>query len=215
VKRTRWSILTLLGCLSLAGCAGLARVGDQANPTSITLTNYETVWETTIAVLDKYFDIAYENRYDGRIETKPQTAATLLEPWHPDTVGLYQRLEASLQTIRRRSFVIVHPAPAGGFQVVVEVYKEIEDLPQPIGSRTAGGTFFQSIQPIQQDVISSPITAGAGWISLGRDKSLESRIIRDIHTALDRYDIPSREVVSFKWPFSLKPAATSESLLSK
>ncbi|MBY0585913.1 hypothetical protein K2X85_01990 [bacterium] len=184
----------------LAGCGGVPTSSTE-NPASVTLTNYETVWETTAEVLDRYFDIAYENRYDGRMETKPVVGATIIEPWRLDSVGLRQRLESTLQTIRRRAFVMVYPSPAGGFQIVVEVYKEIEDLPRPIGSRMAGGAFFQSVQPIQQDVVTSAVTPGAGWISLGRDKLLEARIISDLHAALGRYDIESREVIStFKWP---------------
>jgi hypothetical protein len=192
---------TLLLALGLAvGCGGVPTSSPE-NPASVTLTNYETVWETTVEVLDRYFDIAYENRYDGRIETKPVVGASILEPWRLDSVGLRQRIEASLQTIRRRCFVMVYPSTAGGFQIVVEVYKEIEDLPRPAGSRMAGGAFFQSVQPIQQDVVTSSVTPGAGWISLGRDKLLEARIIHDLNSALDRYDIESREVIStFKWP---------------
>lgn len=185
------------------GCSTFRSAADAENPASITLSNYETVWETTVDVLDSYFDIAYENRYDGRIETRPLSGATLLEPWRLDSVGLRQRTEATLQTIRRRAYVLILPAPSGGFQVVVEVYKELEDLPRPIGSRFAGGAFFQSIQPIRQEVVHSAITPSAGWISLGRDKALESRIIGDIHAHLDRYDIESREISSsFKWPFT-------------
>ena len=203
----RW-FLMMVTAVGLAGCASLRLPPDMENPASITLSNYETVWESTVRVLDNYFEIAYENRYDGRIETSPITGATILEPWRADSVGLRQRLEASLQTIRRRAFVLIHPAPGGGFQVVVEVYKEIEDLPRPAGSRMVGGAFFQSIQPIRQEVVNSSVTPSAGWISLGRDKALESRIIGDIHAELDRYDIESREVTtSFKWPelFSKSP----------
>jgi len=188
----------------MAGCASFTVPPEMDNPTSIALTNYETVWETTIHVLEKYFQIGYENRYDGRIETRPVMAATLFEPWRADSVGCRQRLEATLQTIRRRGFVIIHPSTDGGFQVVVEVYKELEDLPRPIGQRVVGGTFFQSIQPVQQEIITSSVTPGAGWISLGRDKALESKIIQDIQRELDRLDIQSHQINStFKWPWKL------------
>ena len=70
-----------------AGCAWMIVPVGVENPASITLTNYETVWETTVEVLEKYFKIGYENRYDGRIETRPVVAATLFEPWLPDSVG--------------------------------------------------------------------------------------------------------------------------------
>ena len=186
----------------VAGCASFTVPVGVENPASIGLTNYETVWETTVSVLEKYFKIGYENRYDGRIETRPVVGATIFEPWLPDSVGCRQRFEATFQTIRRRAFVLIHPAPTGGFQVVVEVYKELEDLPRPIGQRVVGGTFFQSIQPLQQEIVNSTITPGVGWISLGRDKALESKIIQDIHQQLGQLDIESHEVSSaFKWPW--------------
>ena len=34
------------------------------------------------------FEIARENKLDGVIETQYKTGAGILEPWHPDTVGL-------------------------------------------------------------------------------------------------------------------------------
>lgn len=177
--RYAWNLPTLLAAF-LAGCATAPSSVAIDNPTTVANTNYEQVWAVTIEVLDKYFDIAYENRYDGRIETKPVAGATCFEPWRPDSIGSRARIESTLQTIRRRGFVLVTPTPAGGFQIVVEVYKEIEDLPTPIGMQFGGGTFISSIEPIREEVVSAPVAPGAGWISLGRDTALETRILGEI-----------------------------------
>ena len=183
----------LAGLLALpvlsAGCRGPAVL--QQNPTTVVQPNYEIVWNATIRVVEKYFDVAYENRWDGRIESLPQSGATLLEVWRPDAVDFAERVEASLQSIRRRAFVLVKPAPdgqaaeLGGWRITVEVYKELEDVNRPIFASFGGGSFISSIEPVRESVVTSAIKPPDGWISLGRDPKLESRIIEDIHRELD------------------------------
>jgi hypothetical protein len=155
------------------------------NPAAVGHPSYDYVWETTIEVLEKYFDVAYENRWSGWIETKPQSAATLLEVWRPDSVDIAERLESTLQTVRRRAYVHLQPGATGGFVITVEVYKELEDLPQPIGTRFGGGSFISSIEPTREEIVSSPIKPSQGWISLGRDLKLEARILDEIQRRVD------------------------------
>src|SRR5438094_5619297 len=64
---------------------------------------YGFVFEQVLDVLDDYFEIAYSNRYDGRIETFPRVSPGLEQPLKPGSPDLYQRLEATLQTMRRRA----------------------------------------------------------------------------------------------------------------
>jgi hypothetical protein len=94
-------------------------------------------------------------------------------------------LESTLQTIRRRAFVLVQPAPQGGFSITVEVYKELEHLSQPIFSTFAGGTFISSLEPVKEQVVTSDAAAPAGWISVGRDAMLEAKIIDDLRCEVD------------------------------
>lgn len=176
--------------LGLAGCMSLPTPVE--NPTTVVLPNcvrpeqrYDLLWDTTIRVLEKYFDVAYENRYFGQIESKPQASATLLELWRPDAVDFGERLEASLQTIRRRAFLLIQPAPADGFIITVEVYKELEDIGFPLFATFVGGTYTPSIQPLREGIVASEVPPAAGWISLGRDLKLEAKIIQELHEALD------------------------------
>jgi hypothetical protein len=183
----RWWLAAAPLALLAAGCAAL-RPGSQVdNPSTVTSQNYEQVWTEIVGVVEKHFDIANESRYDGRIVTRPQAAATLFEPWRPDSIGLRQRLQATLQTIRRQGFILVQPAPEGGFTITVEVYKELEHLPSPVFTNYSGGSLIQSIQPIQESVVTSPIPPSQGWISLGRDALLEARILNEIRTRLDGF----------------------------
>ena len=167
----------------LTGCSSLSHFEE--NPVTVACADYDAVWDGTIEVLEKYFDVEYENRYDGRIETKPDSASTLFEPWRHDSIDCSERLLATLQTIRRRAFVLVQPGPAGGFDIHVEVYKELEDLKAPMNSTFGGGTFISSIEPIREELVTSSVSAPDGWISLGRDTKLEAAILVELRERID------------------------------
>jgi hypothetical protein len=188
-KRARALGALLLLCLT--GCHGLAlrRSADTQqeapNVCFVTITDHQTVWERTVAVVHDYFEIARENRLDGVIETQAKVGASVFEPWHRDTVGLENRLEATLQSVRRRAFITVAKAD-GGHTLTVEVLKEREDGGNLNGSSPNGAT-FEKAQPTEADLSgTNEHPAAVGWISLGRDKLLEERIARDLKRRLSR-----------------------------
>ena len=100
----------------------------------------------------------------------------MLEPWHLDAATLPDRVEGSLQSIRRRASFTVTPAD-GGYFVGVEVLKEIEN-PQRMIINSPGYATFHESQPLQRDldVVIGPATP-EGWILLGRDVALEQSLL--------------------------------------
>jgi hypothetical protein len=87
-------------------------------------------------------------------------------------VGVENRLESTLQSIRRRMIVNVTPAP-GGHWISVEALKELEDLPG-LAANSPGAATFQESRPLQRDLdVVVGQTAPSGWILLGRDVLLE------------------------------------------
>jgi hypothetical protein len=154
------------------------------NPIVVPSSDFENVWNKTIAVVDKYFDIESENRLSRTIRTQPQMGATLLEPWALDSATFQDRLEASLQTIRRAAVIHVDPAPTGGFLVKVEVYKFLEDMAKP-DRQAAGRAVFNNDFPVNRvrEVV-GPVPAPIGWIKRGRDLDLEQAILAGIRDAL-------------------------------
>jgi hypothetical protein len=165
----------------------------------------EQVWGNLVDVVDDYFKIQAEQRVvfadgipaEGRIDTYPQTGATLLEPWRGDSVGFRERLESTLQSIRRSAAVRMIPDPAG-WRLEVVVLKELENLPRPMRA-TAGGASFRNdsslyrygtpLPTLGQQVGDQPRpvanpTANIGWIPLGRDPLLEQRIIAKVTSRL-------------------------------
>ena len=111
-------ILTLLALAPLVGgCAALmppapAPMSTAAAVVPGSLT--ETTWERTVDALHAFhFSIEKENRLAGTIQTGYLTGAGLLEPWHYDSVTLGDRVESSLQPIRRRALVTLTPTESG------------------------------------------------------------------------------------------------------
>ena len=174
--------------LTPAGCASVSRVINprpvSENPLIAPTAEFETVWRETINVLDEYFDIRTENRLSRTIVTDPIIGATLLEPWRGDSVGLDNRLESTLQTIRRFARVQIDPVPGRGFAVKVEVFKELEDLAKP-DRQTAGRAVFNNDAPVNRTrEIVGPVPVPLQWIPRGRDTKLENVILNRIRDAL-------------------------------
>jgi len=94
------------------------------------------------------------------------------------TPSLYQRTEATLQTMRRRGNVLIQPAEDGGFFIDVTVFKELEDLPRPIRS-TSGAASFRSDNTIERQFeVIDPTVIETNWIPKGRDTCLEQIILQ-------------------------------------
>lgn len=156
-----------------------------ANPILVRAQDPQFVWERSVDVLHTYlFEIERENRLDGIIETRYKTGASVLEPWHPDAVGAANRLEGTLQSIRRKVFVSVTPVD-GGFLVGVEALKELEDVADAANS--PGTATFLDNNPLQRDlnVVVGQATP-SGWIPRGRDPDLEQAMLHSITEAFSR-----------------------------
>jgi len=187
------SIAVLVFLSAPLGCAGpsLGPVALAPNPMPVAATDPNYVWEQLVDVVDDDFEIQREERIqvfgdfavEGRIDTFPLVGATYLEPWRRDSVGAYERLESTLQTIRRRALVRVIP-DQGTYLVDVAVFKELEDLKRPERSTVGGATFRydSSLRRLSDPLLGQPVTEG--WIPLGRDLQLEQRMLAKIQARL-------------------------------
>ena len=174
----------------------------------------ELVWSQMVDVVDDYFKVQTEQRVvfsngiptEGLIDTYPQTGATLLEPWRGDSVGFRERLESTLQSIRRSGSMRLLPDPAG-WRIEAVVLKELENMPRPMRA-TAGGASFRNddslyrygtpLPTLGQQVgdqprpVSNP-TANIGWIPLGRDSLLEQKMLAKVLSQLGIAPMPQTE----------------------
>ncbi len=174
-------LLLSLGCVAAPQALGPVPV----NTIHVGAANLESVWESTVDLLHEYqFEIERENKLDGVIETRYKVGSGILEPWHRDSIGLENRLESSLQSIRRRVFVSITPDGAQGHLVSIEVFKEIEDL-GGLAANSASAATFGEAQPLQRDL--NPVvgqTAVSGWIPQGRDYPLEQDMRRNLQSRI-------------------------------
>ncbi len=180
------------------------------NTVLVPAQNRDYMWDQIVDVVDDYFQIDQEDRVklvgdvqtEGRIDTFPVSGATLLEPWRRDSVNYHERLESTLQSIRRRGFVRVVPDPHGNaYLVEVTVIKELEDVPHPIAG-SAGASTFRYDTSLPRDTEfdpdphripgdparpNAPRAANGGWIPVqpdGRDHALEQVMLAKIQSRL-------------------------------
>jgi hypothetical protein len=192
-----------LGCgwhqHGLSGHHALDMAGLQ-NPLFVQTADHELLWNQVVDTVDNYFKIQKEERVrlvgdvvlEGRIDTFPADGSTLLEPWRDDSTPGFEKLHATLQSVRRQANVRVIPAQ-GGYLIDVAVYKEVEDLEQPqhaaVGrARVRHG---DSLAPSQPDALDE---LTLGWIRLGRDVSLEQQILTEIRQRLA--EVPASAAVT-------------------
>ena len=200
-KKLGYALLSgLVGGIFLCGCNALQsttlsipsiplnKQTPLSNPLSIPSHDTDFVWNQIIDTVEDYFD---RNRseirpmrdasqwVEGRLETYPQISATYLEPWRKDALDGFQRLQSSLQTMRRTAIVRVVPTP-DGFQIGVEVLKEIEEVDRSLlsGDGSPAARHDGTIVRTDSALMSQPINLG--WLPQENDTDLEQRILREI-----------------------------------
>jgi len=188
----RYWLPVIAGLLCAAGCAApWMRPGNAvpvANPLLVQAANEEVLWERTVDVIhDFHFQIAREDRFSRVIETEYRVGSGVLEPWHQDSVGLENRLESTLQSVRRKVLIRLLPdGQRGGYLVSVEAFKEREDLPG-VAANSPGGATFQESTPLERDLnLVVGQSAPSGWIPVGRDPALEQRLLESLQVAYSR-----------------------------
>jgi hypothetical protein len=197
--RCAFTLLLALLCISSTGCAGsFFRGRDRAggpqtieNPLFVPAMDREFLWNQSVDAVDDYFRIEREERIrliggvltEGRIDTFPLSGSTILEPWRRDSTRGYEKWHATLQAIRRRATVRVMPTE-GGYLLDVVVQKELEDLDKPENATAGGATLRYDGTLVRQQGAPGRFSVNLGWIPIGRDCSLEQRILADISERL-------------------------------
>lgn len=199
----RLSCIAWLTCtLALAGCGQLAyRLNNDLpetyipNPLELPPAEDDFVWSQVVDAVDDYFRISREQPVqnsgnmilDGRIETSYRVGASVLEPWRKDSTVGFERLQSTLQSIRRRAILTVRPRGAG-YTIEIVVQKDLEDIDhtQDATETTTAVRYDGTVVRIEDAFDDSPSTLG--WIPLGRDTSLEQVMLRDIFGRITQAD---------------------------
>lgn len=157
------------------------------NPLFVGISDEEFVWDQIVDSVDDHFTIEREERMrrlgdvltEGRLYTFPAVGSTYFEPWRDDSSPGYEKLHATLQSVRRQAFVRVNRV-RGGYQIEVVVSKELEDMFQPEFSSVGGAVQRHdgSVERASGGVRNEPVSLG--WIPQGRDQALEQRLLLDL-----------------------------------
>ena len=166
---------------------GSSTAAALSNPLYVPPVDREFLWNQIVDTVNDYFRISQERRVqdiggqltDGRIDTLPTTGSTLLEPWRGDSTRGYERLHATLQTVRRQAMVTVAPDHQGYFvEVIVE--KELEAVGQPEHASVGSVTLRHDTSLTSRQKTRRNRVANLGWVPQGRDISLEQKILQEI-----------------------------------
>ncbi len=157
------------------------------NPLELPPVADDFLWLQVVDTLDDYFRIARQQPVvnsqglvlEGKLETSYKVAGSILQPWQKDNTTGFERLQSTLQTIRRRAIVTVRPV-SSGYSVEVIVQKDLEDTDRTQhATESVIGAEKGEQRSLRADTFGeSPQTIG--WIPLGRDTSLEQAILKDI-----------------------------------
>ncbi|MDR2438957.1 MAG: hypothetical protein LBE12_06270 [Planctomycetaceae bacterium] len=156
------------------------------NPIFVEAYDHDFLWTVLVDVVDSHFEVEREMPIrlygnvltEGRLSTKPKIGASLAELWHADSVGISERIDSTLQTIRRR--VEVHVIPeVGGYLIDVKVYKELEDNKNPLKSNSSANLRFED----EIDSFAKQIDvdfSSDNWFIVERDTEMEDRLLLEI-----------------------------------
>ena len=180
-------VLGSVGCAPWGAAAQTApAVAVLPNPLPVSAGDEEYLWNQIVDTVDDYFKIEREVRMrndggvvtDGLVQTYPVIGSSYLEPWRGDSMPGFEKLHASLQSIRRRAVVRVIPL-AGGYSIELAVYKELEDVAQPEFATVGASTLRHDGSLVRNE--SNPVNGPAtlGWIPPARDVGLEQRTLAE------------------------------------
>lgn len=161
------------------------------NPASVVITDHEFAWNQIVDEVDNYFKIKKEERIrveegiitEGVITTYPTPGSTLLEPWRKDSTPGFEKLHATFHSVRRTANVRVIPSGTT-YLVEVHVIKEMEDLAQPENSTVGLAPNSNVATRFDEDGDAALPGHKSKWYQVGRDTSLEQKILANIQNRL-------------------------------
>ncbi len=188
IRNTSLRLILVAAVLMLGGCLSGPPTGNMPQGVSaiqVSADKYDLMWERAVAILNNYhFMVARESKIEGMIETEYRAGSNLFEPWHHDSVGYANRLESTVQSIRRKAIVTFQNSSPRLVTISVRVDKEIEDVPGLAANYEGGATFSES-QLLDRDLDQVVGQAGASrWLHRGTDPALEAELMRQIQSAV-------------------------------
>ncbi|MFW5681407.1 MAG: hypothetical protein ACOC1G_00230 [Phycisphaeraceae bacterium] len=196
----RWITVVLMSLCALAGC----HTGGREEPRSqvaIDAREYDRMFEAAVTELrEAGFAIERRDYRFGRITTEPRDVPTVFEPWQRAAGAEPFAAEATLGHLRQRVAVLIDPVavePAGEagaeqasqaeqasaseppsrYRLLVEVVVERAQKPTQRLSGTATSRVFAPLEVTPANWRARGIE-DTYWEPIGRDETLETRLLR-------------------------------------
>ncbi|MCL2329802.1 MAG: hypothetical protein FWC56_00700 [Phycisphaerae bacterium] len=212
---TRWSAAILLLSSSAVLLTGCQMPQEPTSPTQAHVEvsspeALESLWKSADKTLRDYaFEPDRQDRAEGVIVTRPETAAAWFEFWRPQPTPAYTWWESNLHPIRQQVTVTIQPVAAdptadsavaseasamvSGYQVMVVVDTYRYSLTErQIDNPAAALRMFSHLAPTETGRRERQSVAGR-WLPLGRDGALEEAILQRI---LKHYGRSNNKVVA-------------------
>ncbi|MHC4595660.1 MAG: hypothetical protein ACYS19_12050 [Planctomycetota bacterium] len=178
-----WSVV--FGLL-LVGCAETQRyeADEQILTKGIDKVQAMQIAEEVLAKMR--FNIEKADVESGLIRTRPLPGAQFFEFWRSDNVGAFNCAEANLHSIRRIAELNIKQQDEGlSIGCDVKVYRLSLPERQVSSSARAYEMFSESSLLLQRIRLDPEQKAGMAWVNLGRDRRLETEILKRISSMLD------------------------------
>jgi len=176
----------IFGCAAVGFLAGCGRQGYVVTVDNICTADRDktAVMAAAKNVLGRMgFDIEKFDPDSGYIRTRPLSGAQAFEFWRSDNIGSFNSTEANIQSIRRTAELNVGERQ-GQVCVACAVKAERFSMPQLDTGDGQTAVFSEANRTLQRTQFDTGQKKDMVWIALGRDKQLETKILREIKSKI-------------------------------
>jgi hypothetical protein len=183
MNKVKWLFVFCAGLVFLAGCA---ETQQYKTTERVCVPNLEKAraMEAAEKVLGEMgFAVAKADAERGFLRTRPLRGAQFFEFWRKDNVGAFNTAEANLHSIQRIVELDIS-AEQGQLCIGCVVRTQRLNLPErQVHSRAQTYEISSTGSPSKQELKYG--SGQMGWVDLGKDAKLATKILRRISSMLD------------------------------
>lgn len=166
----------LASALAINGC-------QRPEPKTEVCGQEDRLWELCRQELhQRGFEVAYQNRIEGVLESQPRISSQWFELGGRDTADAYSALESSLQSVRRRIRFFIEPMAD---QSCCRCEVMVERL--ALGENAVDGSY--RVGDVLRRAGGAPVLKGnqrrtEHWVELGKDSALAQALLTSLDSKL-------------------------------
>lgn len=174
----------------LSVCLALGCMSPPAPPKElpqVASRDYDLVWEATVNVIEKHFDLWVKRKEQGYIVSTYKRGEPLPGEYHADAQTGYQVLEELMHIVRRRvtARILEEDDHPGVYKVHLEVIYERQGYVPPTPDYGSAYNLYNHRKTRLNDAADQSETVT--WRRLGRDLHLEEALLERIQRYLNKH----------------------------